>query len=205
MAAPITHIVLANKVFSKEFPLFSREKFFVGTSFPDIRYLGVIERSKTHFTSPLLADIKKENDAQAGMMFHSFVDGVREKVLKEAGIYKMIPKNGISIQTLKLLEDEVLYNKIEDWKVIASYFDSILAEELAYPIGEDSIKRWHNALQHYFVEGPNAGSRKVLFTEMNFSDENTFETEEILAEMRQNDKIIDMINDFYNKFGEKIN
>ncbi len=205
MAAPITHIVLANKIFSKEFSNLSKEKFFVGTSFPDIRYLGLIERKETHYINLTLEEIKNvTNDAIAGMMFHSLVDEVREKFMEETGIYKVIAKNGISIQSLKLFEDEILYGQIKDWESVAAYFNSILPEESAYPISEDGITRWHNVLKTYFTEGPDKESRKLLFKEINFSDENVSKLEENIADMKQNSKIIEIVNNFYNKFGEEI-
>ena len=49
MAAPITHIVLASKVYDQFFSNFSKKDFLIGTSFPDIRYLKVIDRNTTHF------------------------------------------------------------------------------------------------------------------------------------------------------------
>lgn len=202
MAAPITHIVLTDKVFAKEFPMFSEEKFFIGTSFPDIRYLGVIERNKTHFTNPSLKCIKSENDVKAGMMFHSLVDEVREKFIEENKVYKIIPRNDISIQSLKLFEDEILYNKIENWNSIASYFDSILPEESTYTIKTEEIERWHNTLKLYFAQKPNIKSREILFKEMNFNDGQRMQIEENISDMRRNDGLANIIASFYDEFGE---
>lgn len=44
MAAPLTHLVLAERIFQKHFSDQHRKVFLQGTSFPDIRYLGVIDR-----------------------------------------------------------------------------------------------------------------------------------------------------------------
>jgi hypothetical protein len=49
MAAPITHIALAEKLYGQYFSDKNKQDFFVGTSLADIRYLGTIERDKTHF------------------------------------------------------------------------------------------------------------------------------------------------------------
>jgi len=40
MAAPATHIILANKLYKNHFSDKDFAKFIVGTSFPDIRYFG---------------------------------------------------------------------------------------------------------------------------------------------------------------------
>ena len=60
MAAPITHIVLTNKIFNKYFSNKEKGDFFIGASFPDIRYLKVIKREKTHFNNITLNEIKLE-------------------------------------------------------------------------------------------------------------------------------------------------
>jgi len=46
MAAYITHIVLTDKIFDKHFSNKNKAEFYIGTSFPDIRYLGVIKKRK---------------------------------------------------------------------------------------------------------------------------------------------------------------
>jgi hypothetical protein len=83
MAAPIAHIFLAVQILVGPFKVMSHEKeFIIGTSFPDIRYLKVIERAETHFENVTLNDIKKEtNSFKAGMLFHSFVDQKREEYM----------------------------------------------------------------------------------------------------------------------------
>ncbi|MDP2932964.1 MAG: hypothetical protein Q8N81_02425, partial [bacterium] len=119
MAAPITHIVLAEKVFNKYFSDKKRKDFYVGTIFSDIRYLGAIDRKSTH--SPLrelnLKDVKEEqNSFTAGLKFHSLVDDIRERFIESKNIHSMIPESKHKTQILKLLEDELYYNKINNWK-----------------------------------------------------------------------------------------
>jgi len=45
MAAPITHIALTEKIFDKFFKDKKRKDFFIGTLFPDIRYLKITRDS----------------------------------------------------------------------------------------------------------------------------------------------------------------
>lgn len=202
MAAPITHIVLADKVFSKYFPGLSKAKFFIGTSFPDIRYLRIIGREITHFINPTLNDIRKENDVKAGMVFHSFVDEIRETFMENNGLYNLISRTANSMRSIKLLEDEVFYAKIPDWNQIASMMDSVTPEELEYPIKKEDIVRWHNILKDYFIEKPNPETRVKFFQALSFNNEVAQEIEEGITKMRSDKKIIEIINNFYNKFGE---
>ena len=81
MAAPITHIVLTDKIFQNHFKDKNKADFYTGTVFPDIRYLGVIDRNKTHFKNLKISDVKKETSFWAGFKFHSFLDEAREKFL----------------------------------------------------------------------------------------------------------------------------
>ncbi|MFH1308620.1 MAG: hypothetical protein ABIH51_01245 [Patescibacteria group bacterium] len=172
MATPITHIVLTEKVFNKYFSDKNKEDFYIGTIFPDIRYLGVIDRDKTHF--PLkclkLEDIKKEqNSFIAGLKFHSLIDDIREKFVKSKDIYLLIPESKYKIQTLKILEDELYYNKVNNWKQFINFLDNILPEELSFNIKEKDIGRWHNILQDYFSQKPDKQTIWNFANGLNFS------------------------------------
>lgn len=50
MAAPITHVALTEKIFNNIFHNYDKKEFIIGTSFPDIRYLGTIDREKTRLS-----------------------------------------------------------------------------------------------------------------------------------------------------------
>ena len=113
MAAPITHIVLSGKIFDKYFSNFSKEEFFIGTSFPDIRYLGIIDRHKTHFSNASLQEIKQKNSFWAGLLFHSFVDAKEIEYMKLNKIYSLMPHLKHVGHSFKFFEDELLYDKLE--------------------------------------------------------------------------------------------
>ncbi|MBU2564135.1 hypothetical protein KKA23_00925 [Patescibacteria group bacterium] len=203
MATPITHIVLTEKVFNKYFSDKNKEDFYIGTIFPDIRYLGVIDRDKTHF--PLkclkLEDIKKEqNSFIAGLKFHSLIDDIREKFVKSKDIYLLIPESKYKIQTLKILEDELYYNKVNNWKQFINFLDNILPEELSFNIKEKDIGRWHNILQDYFSQKPDKQTIWNFANGLNFSEESKNEIIDLIKQIRLNDKIKHVIEEFYNNF-----
>jgi len=151
MAAPIAHIFLALQMLSGPFKgLFNEKEFLVGTSFPDIRYLKVIEREKTHFSRVALTDIIREKDSfRAGVLFHSFVDEKREEYVVKNGFYEKIPDFKFSSQSLKFAEDVILKNHFDITPYIA-YFDGILEQETQCNIAAEHIKSWHFFLQEYF-------------------------------------------------------
>src|SRR3989344_103009 len=200
MAAPITHIVLAEKVFSNHFQNLSKDKFLIGTSFPDIRYLRVIKREQTHPKDIILSDIKSADSFNGGLLFHVLVDRVRENYMQKNDIYSLMPASKLITQTLKLLEDELFYDRLNNWSLIGSYFDKVLSEELEYPIKEEDVLKWHKLLQHYYSERPNRETRKVLFENIYFDEENIKEVESNLAIIRNNPKVLEIIESFYKDF-----
>ncbi len=77
MATPITHVVLTDKIYNKFFSDKNKKEFFIGTLLPDIRYLKVIERNKTHFENLAISDLKDDDSFLSGMKFHSILDKTR--------------------------------------------------------------------------------------------------------------------------------
>jgi len=198
MAAPITHIVLTDKVFNKYFQDKEKKDFFVGTSLPDIRYLKVIARNKVHFNNLNLDKIKQENSFLAGLKFHSLLDKARENFVVSKDIYSLCPKSEYIIQSLKLLEDDILYDKIQNWQEFIDFFDEILPEELALDISKESLNKWHKILQKYFSKQPNDDTRKILLTDLGFSEEIAKEINENIKQMKDNQEIIQIIKELYN-------
>lgn len=151
MAAPIAHIFLAVQALSG--PLlnkFNEKEFLIGTSFPDIRYLNVIERDNTHFKNVTINDIKNEtNSFKAGMLFHSFVDEKREEYIVQNNFYENLPRFKFMTQSLKFAEDQILM-PLFDIKPYSSYFYEILDEEYKFNISNENLIKWHKFLQEYF-------------------------------------------------------
>lgn len=100
MAAPITHIILADKIFNRYFADKDKRDFYVGTSFPDIRYMGIIKREKTHFIDLDIKTLQQLPSFEAGMKFHSLVDIVRENYMRSRGVYSILPESPYITQSL---------------------------------------------------------------------------------------------------------
>lgn len=152
MASQITHILYGKKVLD----LFLRDKvvdeksFFIGTLFPDIRYLGVIDREKTHDFTPTVEGLRNINNSfELGMYTHSFVDFEREKTLERLGAYNVMEKTKLSSYAMKFIEDEITYDLILDWNKYQAYLDEILEEETRL-VSKESVEKWHKLLQRYF-------------------------------------------------------
>jgi hypothetical protein len=108
-------IMLLNQLSDK-----NEKAFIIGTSFPDIRYIAKIDRNQTHFKHVSFDQVKKAKTSfQAGYLFHSLVDEVREKYLKEHNAYQMAPQSKYTSFCLKVVEDQLLFQEIKNLAGIA--------------------------------------------------------------------------------------
>ena len=132
MPAPVMHIVLSLLILPY-LPDKDPKEFILGTSFPDIRYLGVIDRRKTHNPCPSWDHVVKEKSSfKAGMEFHALVDVMHDNYMASNKVYSLLPSEcQDSPHYLKFFEDMLVYTKVSRWNEIAGYFDTVLNEELA--------------------------------------------------------------------------
>jgi len=200
MAAPITHVAITARVFDKFFKGRAKEDFFIGSLFPDIRYLGVIARDKTHYANITLNDLVGDDSFLAGVKFHSILDAAREKFMVENDVYALCPRSKYITQSLKILEDEILYKYVKDWQEYINYLKNILPEEINLGISNKDAQRWHNLLMQYFKKQPNEHEVTVFALGFGFSKEATREINENIADMKNNKKIISMIKSLYRNF-----
>ncbi|MFH1601536.1 MAG: hypothetical protein ABIB61_01110 [Candidatus Shapirobacteria bacterium] len=201
MAAPITHIVLANELYRKYFSDKEKRAFYVGTSLPDIRYLGVIERDKTHCRNISLVDLLEKDSFNAGLLFHSLVDKTRQQFMEKNSYCSLFPKTGVFVRALKVFEDRILYNKINNWPKIISCFNKVYKPELDLGIKSCDIKRWHQLLKNYFARKPEDKDSIAFTTGIGLSLETAQETVNAIK-MLDAKKAKKTVIDFYNKFEE---
>ncbi|MFA4826972.1 MAG: hypothetical protein WC596_01800 [Candidatus Shapirobacteria bacterium] len=203
MAAPITHIVLTYKVFDRLFNVKDKAAFFVGTSFPDIRYLGITDRDKTHSHENNLAEVIVQSSFTTGVKFHSLVDRIRENFYRKHNIYPLIPDSVYATQAIKIYEDILFYDRIKDWKTISGYFDQIHPEELSYNLKAEDVQRWHLLLKQYIQKQPDtdnirnfidgiSGGRKTMYDEI----------ERVIEEIKNNQILENKINEMYINFDD---
>ena len=203
MAGPITHVVLSLKVFDKFFGGKDVQKFIVGTSFPDIRYLGVIERDKSHFENITLHEILTLDSFYAGLKFHSLVDKVREAYMVKNDYYSLFPQSKMITQAQKMLEDRLIYDKISDWKAIIKYFEGVDEEEIKLTKSVDHIKKWHKFLADYFSAKPNDENNIEFTVDLGFPKEQAEEMNRVLRSC-QLEKAKQVITTFYDTFEQLV-
>jgi hypothetical protein len=154
------HIVLGQQWLAKYAPEYTDEEkklFLLGTVFPDIRYLGVIKRSQSHFKGMTLDKVHQTSSAfLRGVYFHSFVDEYREKFVRKSQIDKKfieVPRN-LQGTFLKLVEDQIIDPKY-DWSQFRNYLATIPEDEKKYGIDNiQALTQWHTGLTVYFSTLP---------------------------------------------------
>jgi hypothetical protein len=158
-AGPVTHVVLADR-YMKTLPQQpnddSKRLFMLGTIFPDIRYLGTMKRTETHFKGITLQKVQKQiSPFQQGMLFHSFVDEYRDRYARKVDIHKKLtdiaPKKRSTF--LKLVEDQILRNQY-NWADMRGYLTTIPDDEKQYGVDMQSLAQWHAGLTLYFTAQP---------------------------------------------------
>jgi hypothetical protein len=219
MPAPVTHIILALSILPL-LPGKNFKEFILGVSFPDIRYLGVIERSKTHDAAPSWQKVIDEKSSfKAGIEFHALVDKMHEKYMATHKVYAMLPMVCLGVSKyLKFFEDMLLYNQCTIWPQIASFFDTI-SDDAHFFITEDStIELWQNSIMYYISEKPTPESiAQVLDLKMPVwygfllripvhihAQYTAAVLNSCMAEFMQNQRIHDCIFDFYYRFPDLI-
>lgn len=200
MPTPITHIVVTHKALSTILKGYRKKDFIVGTVFPDIRYLKVIEREKTHPKNPPRYNALPKGSFLSAIYFHSLVDAAHEDFMVRRRVYSFCAGAAYMNEALKFLEDKVLYNKIKNWRTVARYFDVVLSQEIAFGVRKDAVRRWHIILQTYMDHTPDIESRRNLMLALRFPIEKIGVIETSVQRLKENNNILRTIEDFYNNF-----
>lgn len=201
MAAPITHVVLAEKIYSKHLEKFERKNFYLGTLFPDIRYLAELDRNITHERGWHLKNVLgSKTSFEAGFKLHSLIDEIREKFMWEQGVYDWYERTGYLTRALKFLEDEILYDKIKTWVEIQGYLSQTAEEEKNYGASETEIITWHNILHLYMSQKPDDSSREHFWTGSLIEAKTQARFNELIIELKHDPAVLRIIEKFYDDF-----
>jgi hypothetical protein len=188
MSFPITHIVLAQQALDKSKKKVNKRDFFLGVSFPDIRYLGVIDREKTHNLD------HPKNDFELGMKAHSEADLFRFNFMEKrlASV-----KNHLEDMAIKIVEDYILYDYLDDWQQYSDYFLELIEAEKNWVDDQAALEFWHQALRKYLSQKPNDQQIKSLAAAMGLPTEFV---EQLLAnfhKFKDNPEVIESIQALY--------
>ena len=197
MAGEVGHVVYAARLLTHLKDSVHDPEYWVRTLFPDIRHLGVISRQHTHTKGVTLSSLVGTNDFATGMRVHSWVDATREQYLSSQNIKETLPWHPFVPHALKLLEDELLYDRFDDWNLIHRLLNSVSDDELHYVHDRQRILTWHSILQSYFAHTPDNASRSELAIGIGLSANSAEEINSVVARLREHKKTIEIIESFW--------
>jgi hypothetical protein len=164
MPWPVTHILTAEAAYPRFFSHLDHKAFIIGTCFPDIRYPAGLDRKITHIHGVSPTKMAEETAFRAGLLYHTYVDDQWNAYIRrfEDRLFAVIPHNRPTFHTIKSLQDRYLYDKLDHWGKIASYFETIDPEELTYGADPDLIRLWHDTTGHYISKPPDESDLDML-------------------------------------------
>ena len=191
MSSPISHLVYARKYLDK-FPKVDEAAFIAGSVYPDIRYLGAIDRSQTHSPHKFSAMmIKNELDGwKAGTYHHNVVDDAWNTFIDREA--PEVFADTLACQALKMLEDEYLYPEITDWLPIRVALRVLPNEEQTLVTPAVALK-WHSLLNKLVVAPPQRERRESFLRELHYEDEQLIELEAAVKKLRINTATVSLL------------
>lgn len=202
MASQISHVVYGKKIFGRVSKLkkgLEWRKFLLGTTFPDIRRLAGLDRRLLHWDTKDFESIATHTSFDAGIYAHSWVDTQRSAFLKRSGVFDYVSSDPITNSALKLVEDQIVYEKITNWQEIISMYDGVLLEE-AELVSTDIVERWHKGLKDYFKRKPDSG---IIAEMIDYYTVHPSIKERVLKEIRiirQKREVIEILGRVYDIF-----
>lgn len=202
MASQVSHIIYAQHFWEKS-PLAEADKdeFLLGAIFPDIRKIDSnIKRMDTHRNFfPLNMDFEGLSSFEAGWKFHLYCDMRREDILNKAGFYKIKGAGDFSGNTAKLLEDELIYDKFNNWEKIVAYFNDPPVIDTGVNVSRETFELWYAIWAKYMEKKPDGKARNIVVSKMLTLSDRAKEIVESIEGLRKNEKAIKILKGVVDK------
>jgi hypothetical protein len=196
MAGEVGHVVYAARLLTWLGDAVKHPSYWAGTLFPDIRHLGVTSRRRTHPANVSLQSLPGHNDFLTGMRVHAWVDAIREQFFREQNTKESLPWHPFVPHAIKLVEDELLYDRYEDWNLIHRVLNQTYDDELQFVQSKEHIYQWHTVLQDYLRQKPTNASRKELSIAIGLSANSADEINSIVDLLRSDRKATKLLDKF---------
>ena len=200
MPGPVTHIILNDIVFDRCFPEKDRRLLYLGTLFPDIRYLGVIGREQTHPAVSSLKEMAGQSDFYAGIAFHALADHIKREYMAAHQPAKPRAAGLNSGFLLKLAEDVHAYTYRSNWQPIAGYLDLIPEEAAAFGVSRTQMVAWHRLLKQYLSKPPDPEFMISLARQTGIQPAAGNQPMPTLDEIQNNQAVAALVADFFGQF-----
>lgn len=203
MASQIAHIVYAKKYLEK-FPMTETEKeqFLLGCVFPDIRRVdGTIPREATHMRfAPVDLNFKNLSPFEAGWKFHLFCDMRREEILRNEKFYALKSRKSEKwLQPAKMVEDELLYDRYNNWEKLVGYFNDPPKIDTGLKISQESFNLWYAMVARYIERKPDERSVHIFLLKQRGLPGKVDEIVEKMGSIWENDDAVEILSKIYEK------
>lgn len=201
MASEISHIIYAKKYLEKYPSTMNKDEFMLGCVFPDIRRIDRnISRKDTHMHFEKIdLDFSGLSAFEAGWKFHLYCDMRREEILEQEGFYKIDLTQEIYCIPPKLLEDEILYEKFNNWEKLAAFFNNIPKIEAKINVPYETMELWYAILSNYIDQKPDEKAMHVLLSKQPSLAVKADKIMEIVGKLKENKKVMEMLGKVWEK------
>lgn len=196
MASIVAHIVYARKYFEKFEPVdLDRDEFVLGCVFPDIRRIDEsISRKDTHLRFfPIDLNFDGLSSFEAGWKFHLYCDMKREEILNRLGFYKIPGTEDFANLSAKLLEDEIVYAKYNNWEKIKHYFNNPPEIKNGIGVSKETFELWFALLANYVKRKPDSKSMHIFLSKQPKLAERADSIVESINRLRENGRVVDIL------------
>lgn len=157
MATAVTHLYFSRKVLAEGLVRKNKIPFLVGSLFPDIRRLAGLPRPVTHLQVRDLAQINEVPAFRAGVLFHHYLDLLRDRGLREARVFEGFPDLNEFHLGLKFWEDWYFYPRLRGKAAFCAVLKKVYAPEKELVTGR-TVRLYHRLTVAYLSQRPNPDS-----------------------------------------------
>lgn len=200
MAAPISHLVFGKRILERLNSKKEASGFYTGVCFPDIRYLGIIDRNISHPEIKSISELENESPFFAGVKCHVLLDEIREKYMQDKGIYNLTPNSKYITQALKFYEDQLLYQELTQIDNLSNFLNHIFQEEINFQIPIEDLQKWHSMIKKYINSKARSADIKQFLEMIPKGEDIWIEVSELLPRFKDSVQITLIIKEFYKDF-----
>lgn len=195
MASQVAHIVYGREYLEKHPSTMNRDEFILGCVFPDIRRIDeAISRRETHMKFDAVdLDFSGLTAFQAGWKFHLYCDMKREEILNNYDFYDLDGAGDFANVANKLLEDELLYDRYNNWEKLFHYFNHLPAVDSGLEIRREVLEVWYAILAKYVEKKPDGKSMHIFLTKQPSLAEKADGIIQSVENLRKNKKAVKIL------------
>lgn len=171
MPSTLAHLAYAQRL-ADVHPVEDTAAYLRGTIFPDIRYLGVIDRSQSHRSDVTMAEVLSEAEPwKRGWLLHCWLDVIWNTYWTQFGLDPNALTNRGLWMAVKRIEDELLLPTIFDKPGTAVALAMSDAPAEAFGVKAADIRRWGAMIGGQLTAPAGVQSDEALLNQLSIGPE----------------------------------